>query len=109
MIRFAVFIVGRLLATTTWGYKIETHADMAAKAALNSILSDTKFLQQFGIQYPIDAEQQKYANSKGSNETILNLIRDGARCTAILRISSRVRWSSVRPSRFMPTSIMAAG
>lgn len=79
MKKIVIIGLGALFSTATLGYEVETHADLSGNAALNSILGDDTSLKHLGLMFPIDSEQQKFPNSKGTNATVLNLIRDGAR------------------------------
>lgn len=79
MIRLVAFVAISALTVVAWAYEIETHADMSTNAARTSVLADLQFLRTLGLKYPIEAEQQKFPSPQNTYETILNLVRQGAR------------------------------
>jgi len=59
-------------------YDLESHGEMSADAALDSVLQQgSKVLPDLGLKSLSD-KQQTFPNSKGQPRTILELIQDGA-------------------------------
>ena len=62
------------------GYDLNTHANLSAAAANQSVLNkDQKTLQNLGLLRPIDDSAQNFPNARGDIGTVLDLIQDGAR------------------------------
>jgi hypothetical protein len=70
------FLVG--LAGAAGAYEVETHRDLSVAAAVQSIFGAPAGRMRLGLTKPID-EGEKYPNSKGTQNTVLDLIRDGAK------------------------------